>query len=78
MGLSSQFLGLLACLWGDFLGLDRLHKELVAEIALIAEMNPVAKRLQQLCRVGSLIATAMAATVATRRNSPTARRWQLL
>jgi transposase len=62
-GLSSRFRRLLTGLWEDLLGLDKRLKELDAEIALIAEADPVAKRLQQLRGVGPMIATAMVATV---------------
>jgi transposase len=62
-GLSSRFRRLLTGLWEDLLGLDKRLKELDAEIALIAETDPVAKRLQQLRGVGPMIATAMVATV---------------
>ena len=62
-GLSSRFRRLLTGLWEDLLGLDKRLKELDAEIALIAESDPVAKRLQQLRGVGPMIATAMVATV---------------
>jgi transposase len=62
-GLSSRFRRLLTGLWEDLLGLDKRLKELDAEILLIAEADPVAKRLQQLRGVGPIIATAMVATV---------------
>ena len=62
-GLSSRFRRLLTGLWEDLLGLDKRLKELDAEIALIAETDPTAKRLQQLRGVGPMIATAMVATV---------------
>ena len=62
-GLSSRFRRLLTGLWEELLGFEKRLKELNAEIALIAENDPVAKRLQQLRRVGPMIATAMAATV---------------
>jgi transposase len=62
-GLSSRFRRLLAGLWEDLLGLDKRLNELDAEIAQIAETDPVAKRLQQLRGVGPMIATAMLATV---------------
>jgi transposase len=62
-GLSGRFRRLLTGLWEDLLGLDKRLKELDAEIALIAERDPVAKRLQQLRGVGPIIATAMVATV---------------
>ena len=58
-----RFRWLLKGLWEDLLGLDKRRKELDAEIALIAEMDPVAKRLQQLRGVGPIIATAMVASV---------------
>ena len=56
-------IALLTGLWEDLLGFDKRLKELDAEIALIAETDPVAKRLQQLRGVGPIIATAMVATV---------------
>jgi len=62
-GLTMRFRWLLKGLWEDLLGLDKRLKELDAEIALIAEMDPVAKRLQQLRGVGPIIATAMVASV---------------
>jgi transposase len=62
-GLSSRFRRLLTGLWEDLLGLDKRLKELDAEIVLIAEADPVAKRLQQLRGTGPIIATAMVATV---------------
>lgn len=62
-GLSSRFRRLLTGLWEDLLGLDKRLNELDAEIAQIAETDPVAKRLQQLRGVGPMIATAMVATV---------------
>jgi len=62
-GLSSRFRRLLTGLWEDLLGFDKRLKEPDAEIALIAETDPVASRLQQLREVGPIIATAMVATV---------------
>ena len=62
-GLSDQFRRLLAGLWGDLRGLDERMTELDREIALIAQGDPVAKRLQQLRGVGPIIATALVAAV---------------
>jgi transposase len=58
-----RFRRFLMSLWEDLLGLDKRLKELDAEIALIAELDPIAKRLQHLRGVGPIIATAIVATV---------------
>ena len=62
-GLSDRFRRLLVGLWGDLTGLDDRMAELDREIALIAQSDPVAKRLQQLRGVGPIIATALVAAV---------------
>jgi len=62
-GLSARFRHLLNGLWQDLLALDQRMTELDREIALIANADPVAKRLQQLRGVGPMIATALVATV---------------
>ena len=62
-GLSGQFRHLLNGLWQDLLALDVRMTELDREIALMANADPVAKRLQQLRGVGPMIATALVATV---------------
>ena len=62
-GLSERFRRLLHGLWGDLRSLDDRMAELDREIALIAQSDPVAKRLQQLRGVGPIIATALVAAV---------------
>lgn len=62
-GLSERFRRLLNGLWGDLKVLDDRMAELDCEIALIAQSDPVAKRLQQLRGVGPIIATALVAAV---------------
>lgn len=62
-GLSDRFRRLLNGLWGDLRVLDARMTELDREIAVIAQNNPVAKRLQQLRGVGPIIATALLAAV---------------
>ena len=62
-GLSGRFRRLLDGLWGDLKRLDKRVAEMDKEIALIAESDPVAKRLQQLRGVGPMIATALIASV---------------
>jgi len=62
-GLSDRFRRLLNGLWGDLLALDTRVGELDREIALIAQADPMAKRLQQLRGVGPIIATALVAAV---------------
>jgi transposase len=62
-GLTERFRRLLTGLWHDLLGLDERIKELDREITLIAQTDPVAKRLQQLRGVGPIIATAIVANV---------------
>ena len=62
-GLSDQFRRLLSGLWNDLRTLDRRVADLDAEINLIAQSDPVAKRLQQLRGVGPMVATALIAAV---------------
>jgi transposase len=62
-GLTSRFRGLLNALWDDLKALDRRVAELDREINIIAQRDPVAKRLQQLRGVGPMVATALVATV---------------
>jgi transposase len=62
-GLTERFRRLLTGLWQDLLVLDERVKDLDREIALIAQTDPVAKRLQQLRGVGPIIATAIVANV---------------
>jgi transposase len=60
-GLSERFRRLLNGLWGDLQALDERMAELDREIAVIAQNDPVAKRLQQLRGVGPITATALVA-----------------
>jgi len=62
-GLTPLFRQLLQGLWGDLCVLDKRMGELDHQIGVIAQQDPVAKRLQQLRGVGPLIATALVATV---------------
>ncbi|MCP3897272.1 IS110 family transposase, partial [Moraxella sp.] len=62
-GLTMFFRELLHGLWGDLRSLDKRMAELDKQVAVIAQENPVAKRLQQLRGVGPLIATALVATM---------------
>ena len=62
-GLTSRFRGLLNGLWNDLKTLDHRVVELDHEINMIAQNDPVAKRLQQLRGVGPMVATALVATV---------------
>jgi transposase len=62
-GLSERFRRLLNGLWDDLRALDDRMAELDREIALIAQGDPVATRLQQLRGVGPIIATALVAAV---------------
>jgi transposase len=50
-------------LWDDLKTLDEWVAELDREINRIAEQDPVARRLQQLRGVGTMVATALVATV---------------
>jgi len=61
-GLSARFRRLLNALWGDLQILDERVAELDREIALIAQSDPAA-RLQQLCGVGPIVASALVAAV---------------
>jgi transposase len=62
-GLSERFRRLLNGLWGDLRPLDERMSKLDREIAVIAQNDPMAKRLQQLRGVGPITATALAAAV---------------
>ena len=62
-GLTERFRRLLNGLWGDLRVLDERLTELDREIAVIAQKDPVAKRLQQLRGVGPITATALVAAV---------------
>jgi transposase len=62
-GLTMFFRQLLHGLWGDLCSLDKRMTELDKQIAMIAQQDPVAKRLQQLRGIGPLIATALVATM---------------
>ena len=62
-GLSDRFRRLLAGLWDDLKRLDERVCEMDKEIALIAQNDPMAKRLQQLRGVGPMVATALLAAV---------------
>ncbi len=62
-GLSDRFRRLLNSLWGDLKRLEQRVTEMDKEIALMAEHDPVAKRLQQLRGVGPMVATALLACV---------------
>ncbi len=62
-GLSERFRRLLNGLWSDLRTLDARMTELDREIAVIAQNDPVAKRLQQLRGVGPITATALVAAV---------------
>jgi transposase len=62
-GLSARFRRLLNGLWDDWQALDERTVELDREIAVLAQSDPVARRLQQLRGVGPTIATALVAAV---------------
>jgi transposase len=66
-GLTFLFRQLLQGLWGDLYALDQRMTELDKQIAVIAQEDPTARRLQQLRGVGPLIATALVATVGDAR-----------
>lgn len=66
-GLSDRFRSMLHGLWEDLKRLNQRIGALDKEIILIAQSNPVTKRLQQLRGVGPLVATALVATVGTGR-----------
>jgi len=62
-GLTFLFRQLLQGLWGDLYALDQRMTELDKQIAVVAQEDPMAKRIQQLRGVGPLIATALVATI---------------
>ena len=62
-GLTGRFRALLNGLWNDLKTLDHRAAELDHEINMIAQSDPVAKRLQQLRGVGPMVATALVVTV---------------
>ena len=62
-GLSDRFRLLLNGLWDDLRVLDDRMSEIDREISMLAQSDPVAKRLQQLRGVGPIIATALVAAV---------------
>jgi len=62
-GLTLFFRQILQGLQEDLYSMDKRMAELDKQIALIAQQNPIAKRLQQLRGVGPLIATALVATM---------------
>ena len=62
-GLTFLFRELLQGLWEDLSVLDRRMAELDKQIAMIAQQDPVARRLKQMRGVGPLIATALVATI---------------
>lgn len=62
-GLTLCFRQLLQGLWEDLRSMDKRMTELDKQIAVIAQQDPIAKRLQQLRGVGPLIATALVATM---------------
>jgi len=62
-GLTLCFRQLLQGLYEDLSSMDKRMTELDKQIAVIAQQNPIAKRLQQLRGVGPLIATALVSTM---------------
>ncbi len=62
-GLTFLFRQLLQGLWRDLYTLDQRMAELDKQIAVVAQEDPMARRLQQLRGVGPLIATALVATI---------------
>ena len=62
-GLGFLFRQLLQGLWEDLSFLDRRMAELDQQVGVIAQQDPVARRLQQMRGVGPLIATALVATI---------------
>ena len=62
-GLSGRFRRLLHGLWDDLQTLDKRVGELDREVMLIAQSDPVTRRLQQLRGVGPVVATALVAAV---------------
>ena len=66
-GLTFLFRQLLQGLWGDLYALDQRMTEMDKQIAVVAQEDPPAKRLQPLRGVGPLIATALVATIGDRK-----------
>ena len=66
-GLTFLFRQLLQGLWGDLYALDQRMAEMDKQIAVVAQEDPPAKRLQPLRGVGPLIATALVATIGDRK-----------
>jgi transposase len=62
-GLSERFRRLLCGLWDDLKNLDDRLAELDQEIAVIAQEEPAAQRLQRLRGIGPVTATALVAAV---------------
>jgi transposase len=62
-GLTALFRQLLRGLWEDLCALDRRMAELDKQVGVIAQHDPVVRRLQQMRGVGPLIATALVATI---------------
>ena len=62
-GLSDRFRRLLNGLWGDLRALDERTTDIDREIAMMAQNDPVARRLQQLRGIGPITATALVAAV---------------
>ena len=62
-GLSDRFRRLLNGLWDDLRALDDRMNVIDREISMLAQSDPVAKRLQQLRGVGPIVATALVAAV---------------
>ncbi len=62
-GLTMLFRQLLEGLWMDLCALDQRMVELDKQIAIIAQENPTARRLQQLRGISPLIATALVSTM---------------
>jgi len=74
-GLTGRFRGLLSGLWNDLKALDLRVAELDHEITMIAQSDPVAKRLQQLRGVGPMVAKALVARWVLRSSSPMVDKW---
>jgi len=62
-GLTLFFRQLLQGLYEDLYSMDKRMAELDKQITVIAQQDPIAKRLQQLRGIGPLIATALVATM---------------